>query len=84
MVLALLALCTTACAWAWAWKKALSIAVIGLRLPLTAVGSVELPSDTDNNLVRMAFKDFDEKRFDAAEAEFTLSINRWKELHRPR
>ena len=84
VVLALLALCTTACAWAWAWKKALSIAVIGLRLPLTAVGSVELPSDTDNNLVRMAFKDFDEKRFDAAEAEFTLSINRWKELHRPR
>lgn len=84
VALALVALCATARAWAWTWKKAVGIAVIGLQLPLTAVGSVDLPSDIDNNLVRMAFKDFDEKRFDAAEAEFSLSINRWNEMHRPR
>ena len=72
-------------AYSWGWKQALSAAVIGLRLPLmTIVDSVEIPSDKDNNLVRMAFKDFDEKRFGAAEAEFTLSIDRWKEMHRPR
>lgn len=42
------------------------------------------PSDEDNNIVRMGFRDFDQKRFDAAEREFDLAITRWAELHRPR
>ena len=48
-----------------------------------AVAALE-PSDTDNNLARAAFKDFDEKRLDAAEREFSMAIARWGELHRPR
>eukprot|EP01036_Dinobryon_divergens_P022444 gene22444-30699_t len=32
----------------------------------------------------MAFKDFDTKRFDDSEKEFTMSIKRWYELKRPR
>jgi tetratricopeptide (TPR) repeat protein len=41
-------------------------------------------NDNDNRMVQMAFKDFDEKRFDNSEKEFTSSIIRWKELNRPR
>jgi tetratricopeptide (TPR) repeat protein len=42
------------------------------------------PSDTDNRMVQMAFRDFDLKRFEDSEKEFTLSIQRWKEMNRPR
>jgi len=45
---------------------------------------VGIPTDSDNQLVQMAFKDFDSKRFDASEKEFTMSINRWNEMNRPR
>jgi hypothetical protein len=38
----------------------------------------------DNQLVQVAFRDFDQRRFDASAKEFTLALNRWKELHRPR
>lgn len=44
----------------------------------------QTPSDADNNLVRMAFADFDAKRFESAEKEFTLALKRWEELKRPR
>ena len=42
------------------------------------------PSDKDNQLVQMAFRDFDLKRFTDAEKEFTLSISKWREIDRPR
>lgn len=42
------------------------------------------PTDKDNQMVQMAFKDFDSRRFDAADKEFGLSIKKWKELNRPR
>ena len=42
------------------------------------------PSDAENNLVRMAFKDWDDRRFDAADKEFGLSLKKWDELNRPR
>lgn len=42
------------------------------------------PSDADNRLVQMAFYDYNQKRFDAADREFSLSIEKWKELVRPR
>jgi len=43
-----------------------------------------LPSDRDNQLVQMAFKDFDAKRFEASDKEFTIAIAQWRKLHRPR
>lgn len=42
------------------------------------------PTDKDNQMVQMAFRDFDLKRLDDSEKEFTLSIERWRELARPR
>lgn len=42
------------------------------------------PSDKDNQMVQIAFRDFDLKRFDDSEKEFTESIQRWKQLNRPR
>lgn len=42
------------------------------------------PTDKDNQMVQMAFRDFDSKRFDASEKEFTLAIEKWKEMNRPR
>lgn len=42
------------------------------------------PTDKDNQLVQMAFRDFDLKRFTASEKEFTLSIKKWLEIDRPR
>lgn len=42
------------------------------------------PADKDNQVVQMAFRDFDLKRLDASEKEFSIAVNRWKELHRPR
>lgn len=42
------------------------------------------PSDRDNQLVQMAFKDFDAKRFEASDKEFTIAIAQWRKLHRPR
>lgn len=42
------------------------------------------PTDKDNQLVQMAFRDFDSKRLDASEKEFTIALKRWTELHRPR
>lgn len=44
----------------------------------------EPPSDRDNQLVQMAFKDFDAKRFEASDKEFTIAIAQWRKLHRPR
>ena len=42
------------------------------------------PSQTDNQLVQQAFRDFDVKRFDDAEKEITQALQIWKELDRPR
>jgi len=55
--------------------------------PATADSSASVaiaPDDKDNNLVRIAFKDFNEKRFTDADREFSLAIDRWKDLARPR
>ena len=42
------------------------------------------PTDADNRVIQMAFRDFNEKRFEASEKEFSMSIQRWNQLHRPR
>jgi len=49
-----------------------------------AASSPMAPLDKDNQLVQQAFRDFDLRRFDASEKEFTTSLIRWKELQRPR
>ena len=61
----------------------LTAIVISAPYP-TSVFAVEQPTDKDNNLIKIAFRDFDLKRLDESEKEFTLGINRWKELERPR
>lgn len=35
-------------------------------------------------MVQVAFRDFNDKRFDASEKEFTVAIRRWKDMNRPR
>jgi tetratricopeptide (TPR) repeat protein len=42
------------------------------------------PTDEDNRLVQMAFRDFDLRRFTESEKEFSMSLVKWKELGRPR
>jgi len=42
------------------------------------------PSVKDVQTVQIAFKDFDARRFDDADKEFSTAILRWKELYRPR
>lgn len=67
-----------------------SVVAISLQYPTLAPAAVDsaataiAPDDKDNNMVRIAFKDFNEKRFDEAEKEFSLAIKRWEELARPR
>jgi hypothetical protein len=61
------------------WKSATLCASLFISLsdPIT-------PTDRDNQMVQMAFRDFDNKRLDDSDKEFTLAIDRWKDLHRPR
>ena len=50
-----------------------------------ALSLLSIPNITpDIQLVQNAFRDFDNKRFSESETEFTLAINRWKQLNRPR
>eukprot|EP01031_Cornospumella_fuschlensis_P025460 gene25460-30740_t len=42
------------------------------------------PSLRDNQMVQMAFRDFDTKNLVNSEKEFSMAIERWKELSRPR
>lgn len=64
-------------------------AFVQTSLPMTSVTMEDppdalTPTDKDNQMVQMAFKDFDSRRLDAADKEFGLSIKKWKELNRPR
>jgi len=51
--------------------------------PVEPPGAIA-PSDADNRMVQMAFKDYNERRFDASDKEFSLSIKKWEDLNRPR
>lgn len=43
------------------------------------------PTDQQKQLVQIAFRDYNSKRFDASNEEFTQAIKIWKDdLHRPR
>eukprot|EP01041_Mallomonas_annulata_P009990 gene9990-20777_t len=42
------------------------------------------PSTQDIQTVQMGFKDFNAKRFDDADKEFSIAIQRWNDLNRPR
>ena len=57
-------------------------------IPMVSVQSSAIapitPSYDDNRLVKKAFEDFNLKRLDESEQEFTVSIEKWKELKRPR
>ena len=48
----------------------------------TAAKTAIQPSDTDNQLVQMAFRDFDQRRFDDSDKEFSMSIEKWRSLSR--
>lgn len=69
-------------------KKAIVSAFMSLLISMPGVVSAApgdiAPTDKDNQLVQMAFRDFDLKRFEASEKEFSLSIKKWLELDRPR
>ena len=45
---------------------------------------VGTPSDSDIENVRKAYRDFDSKRFEESDKEFTVAISKWKILKRPR
>ena len=51
--------------------------------PVDPPGAIA-PSDADNRLIQMAFKDYNDRRFDDSDKEFSLSIKKWDELNRPR
>lgn len=52
--------------------------------PALSATTPEALSDQDNRLVQMAFRDFDDRRFDASEKEFSIALKTWKRLNRPR
>lgn len=62
----------------------LSVSVMLTSSPANAATGDIKPTDKDNQLVQMAFRDFDLKRFVDSEKEFTLSIAKWREIDRPR
>eukprot|EP00596_Hydrurales_sp_CCMP1899_P001160 CAMPEP_0119051522 /NCGR_PEP_ID=MMETSP1177-20130426/73104_1 /TAXON_ID=2985 /ORGANISM="Ochromonas sp, Strain CCMP1899" /LENGTH=286 /DNA_ID=CAMNT_0007030739 /DNA_START=151 /DNA_END=1008 /DNA_ORIENTATION=+ len=62
----------------------LSVSVMLTSNPANAAPGDIKPTDKDNQLVQMAFLDFDLKRFPDSEKEFTLSIAKWREIDRPR
>lgn len=74
--------------WSNLQKKALISALVGLQwssLPLPSFSEeVVAPSVAENKLVQKAFSDFDAKKLDLSESEFSDSITRWREMHRPR
>ena len=62
-----------------------SIASTELPIPTPLLSSPILtPTDQDNQLIQVAFRDYNLKRFDDSEIEFTNGIERWRELNRPR
>jgi tetratricopeptide (TPR) repeat protein len=67
-----------------AFADAAVVAPFAINNYLASNADEQTPSDADNNLVRMAFADFDAKRFDSAEKEFSMALKRWEELKRPR
>jgi tetratricopeptide (TPR) repeat protein len=52
--------------------------------PVASLAIEIYPSDKDIQLVQQAFRDFDGKRFDAADKEFSMAISQWDKLDRPR
>lgn len=51
------------------------------------ISTPSVPSDLSTNdiqNIQIAFRDFDSKRLDDADKEFSVGINKWKELNRPR
>lgn len=69
-------------------QAALASLVLSVLLVIPSAANAKpgdiAPTDKDNQLVQMAFRDFDLKRFTDAEKEFTLSIKKWLEIDRPR
>ena len=53
-------------------------------MPLPVPAFAAEPTLADNQLVQQGFRDFDVRRFDAAEKEISQAIARWRELDRPR
>ena len=47
-------------------------------------GEPQTPTDLDNQLIQVAFRDYNLRRFDEAEKEFTLGLQKWYDLNRPR
>lgn len=58
--------------------------LISLHTSTQVLAAPIAPQDKDNQLVQQAFRDFDLRRFDESEIEFSTSLNKWKELQRPR
>lgn len=73
-------------------RRSIAISLISLSLsssgilpmvPSLSASAAEL-TDQDIQTVQVAFRDFDMKRLNDADKEFTTSIQKWKSLHRPR
>lgn len=52
-------------------------------LPCTSATTTQ-PTDMDIQTVQTAFRDFDLRRLSEADKEFSMAIDRWRELNRPR
>ncbi len=70
--------------WDASLLRASAAALAAIALDHITITNPMPPSDQDNQLVQMAFRDFDLKRLDASDKEFSIAIDRWKELKRPR
>ena len=54
------------------------------ELPSVLSAVAASPSTEDIRTVQLAFRDFDLKNLDDADKEFSISINKWKSMQRPR
>ena len=63
---------------------AASLSLLTPSASFASTGAQLDPSDQDIQLIQMAFRDFDDRRFEAAEKEFSMGIEKWRQLNRPR
>ena len=60
------------------------ISSLPIPTPIKSDVEPQIPTDLDNQLIQIAFRDYNLRRFDESEKEFTLGLQKWYDLNRPR
>ena len=63
--------------------SSVAIATTSMMLSASEIDEIT-PEPKDNAIIQQAFRDFDLKKLDDSEKEFSTAIARWREMNRPR